>query len=426
MSALPESAPHSFVSDLHERGLVYQATPELSDEKLSSSKSPLYIGYDPSAASLHAGSLIPLLGMDRYRRQGGQIIMLFGGATGLIGDPSGKDEERTLEREETIVARIDELKKQASEFFGRTEGPEPIYVNNIDWYRNMGVLEFLRDVGKSFSVNQMLTRDSIRSRIENREQGISFTEFSYVLLQSFDYVKLFELYGCRLQMGASDQWGNIVSGVDLIRRRHGASVDALTLPLLTNAAGKKYGKSEKGAVWLNPNLTSPYSFYQFWLGMDDGETVRFLKWLTDFPVEQIDRWAGASEAEKRENQVRLAMWLTQRVHGRRQADLVRLGSEALFRGNAESLSAEVIALIEATVPCLRLPWSVAAPAADVLLSLKAVSSKSEVRRLVTDRGLSANNRPIETAQTDLRVYSNEKGPVIISKGKSSKFLVLFE
>jgi tyrosyl-tRNA synthetase len=230
-----------FLRDLEARGLLCDKTADVAEPDFKD-RPTLYVGYDPTATSLHAGSLIPLLGMDRFRRRGGQLIVLVGGATGLIGDPSGKSQERTLQTHQVVQERIEALRQQMTQFFERTDGPAPIFVNNADWYRQLDVIEFLRDVGKHFSVNQMLTRDSVRSRIEREGQGISFTEFSYQLLQSYDFLHLFRTYGCRWQMGASDQWGNIVSGIDLVRRCTGEKVLGLTLPLLTNSEGKKYGK----------------------------------------------------------------------------------------------------------------------------------------------------------------------------------------
>lgn len=415
-----------FLKDLEARSLLNQKTPDLTDKRIEDIRSPLYVGFDPSADSLHAGSLIPLLSMDRYRRRGMKVIMLFGGATGLIGDPSGKDEERTLESEETILQRVESLQCQAGAFFGRTDGPQPIFVNNIKWFRGMEVLSFLRDVGKNFSVNQMLLRESIRSRIESRSQGISYTEFSYALLQAYDYLYLFEHYDCRLQMGASDQWGNICSGIDLIRRRHSVAVDGLTLPLLTNAAGRKYGKTEKGAVWLDPNLTSPYYFYQFWLGTDDRDVERFLMWFTDYPVEEIHGLAAAYSYETRELQRRLAFWLTARVHGESVADIARRASEAIFSGTAEELNAEVISMLTEAVPNLRLKKNEPAPAIDVIVKLGAAQSKSDVRRLIAQGGLYANGVAIGDPFVDLRTFRRNGDSIIIGKGKSSRFLLVFE
>ncbi len=417
-----ESPP--FLADLESRGLISQKTVELTDPVLSKSPPPLYVGYDPSAGSLHAGSLIPLLGMDRYKRRGGQIIVLLGGATGLIGDPSGKDRERTLETREVIARRIERLQRQASKFFGRTEGPEPIFVNNADWYRDMHVIAFLRDVGKNFSVNQMLARDSVRTRIENREQGISFTEFSYQLLQSYDFLHLYREYGCRIQMGASDQWGNIVSGVDLVRRAAGATVYGLTFPLLTNSEGKKYGKSEKGAVWLDPELTSPYEFYQFWLNSADDDVGRFLRWLTDLSSDEVESLAAAPPHERRPQKA-LAAALTVRVHGARDAETARRASRVIFSGKAAGMDSAVADMVARSVPTLTASPDLSCPVADAMVRVGAAPSKGGARRLVKQNAVSVNGTRVSDAKEDLLRHRAGAGVVVLSVGKSKRYLVRF-
>ncbi len=417
-----ESPP--FLADLESRGLISQKTVELTDPVLSKSPPPLYVGYDPSAGSLHAGSLIPLLGMDRYKRRGGQIIVLLGGATGLIGDPSGKDRERTLETREVIARRIERLQRQASKFFGRTEGPEPIFVNNADWYRDMHVIAFLREVGKNFSVNQMLTRDSVRTRIQNREQGISFTEFAYQLLQSYDYLHLFREHGCRIQMGASDQWGNIVSGVDLVRRAEGAAVYGLTFPLLTNSEGKKYGKSEKGAVWLDPELTSPYEFYQFWLNSADDDVGRFLRWLTDLSSDEVESLAAAPPHERRPQKA-LAAALTVRVHGARDAETARRASRVIFSGKAAGMDSAVADMVARSVPTLTASPDLSCPVADAMVRVGAAPSKGGARRLVKQNAVSVNGTRVSDAKEDLLRHRAGAGVVVLSVGKSKRYLVRF-
>ena len=413
-----------FLADLESRGLVSQKTVELTDQLLSKSPPPLYVGYDPSAGSLHAGSLIPLLGMDRYKRRGGQIIVLLGGATGLIGDPSGKDRERTLETHEVIDRRIGRLKRQTSDFFARTEGPDPIFVNNVDWYRDMPVIAFLRDLGKNFSVNQMLTRDSVRTRIESREQGISFTEFSYQLLQSYDFLHLYRAYGCRIQMGASDQWGNIVSGVDLVRRAAGAAVHGITFPLLTNSEGKKYGKSEKGAVWLDPERTSPYEFYQFWLNSADDDVRRFLRWLTDLSGEEI-RTLTAAPPHERRPQKALAEALTVRVHGARDAATAQRASRVIFSGKAADMDAAVADMVTRSVPTLTASPDLSCPVVDAMVRVGAAPSKAGARRLVKQNAVAVNGTRIADANEDLLPHRAGAGVVVLSVGKSKRFLVRF-
>lgn len=413
-----------FLADLEARGLLHQQTAELSDAVIEKERPPLYVGFDPSAPSLHAGNLVPLLGMDRYRRRGGQIIVLLGGATGLIGDPSGKDTERSLQAEETVEANIASQRAQFEALFAATEGPAPIFVNNADWWRDMSVIRFLRDVGKHFSVNAMLSKDSVRNRIENREQGISYTEFSYQLLQGYDFVHLYREHGCALQMGGSDQWGNIVGGVDLLRRMEGVQGHALTYPLLTNSEGKKYGKSEKGAIWLDPSLTSPYEFYQFWLNTADADAPKFLRWLTELDLETI---AGleAAPAHERRPQKALAEWLTRRVHGAKQSELAERASAIIFSGKAADLDADLIDMIATAVPTLDALISSPLPVLDAMVEVGGAASKGEARRLIKQNAVSANGEKITEETADLSAYAGEAGAVVLSVGKAKRFLVRF-
>ena len=418
--------PHAtaFLADLERRGLLHQKTPELTDALIAAERPPLYVGFDPSAPSLHAGNLVPLLGMDRYRRRGGQVIVLLGGATGMIGDPSGKDQERALQAADAVEANIASQRAQFDALFARTDGPAPIFVNNADWYRKMDVIGFLRDVGKHFSVNAMLTKDSVRNRIENREQGISYTEFSYQLLQGYDFVHLQRTYGCTIQMGGSDQWGNIVGGVDLLRRMAQVQGHALTYPLLTNSEGKKYGKSEKGAVWLDPDQTSPYEFYQFWLNTADADAPKFLAWLTDIDLDALDALIAAPAHERRPQKA-LAELLTSRVHGADQTRLCEEASAVIFSGRAETLSPALVAMIARAVPTLDAPADTPCPLADALVTLGAAASKGEARRLIGQNAVAANGAKLGEETADLREHRAGAGAVIVSVGKAKRFLVRF-
>ncbi|XBQ16426.1 MAG: tyrosine--tRNA ligase [Oceanicaulis sp.] len=420
----PTATP--FLEDLEARGLLNQKTPELTDDLIEKDRPPLYVGFDPSAASLHAGNLIPLLGMDRYRRRGGQVIVLLGGATGLIGDPSGKDTERSLQAEATVQANIDSQRRQFEALFAATDGPAPIFVNNADWYRDMDVIGFLREVGKHFSVNAMLQKDSVKNRIENREQGISFTEFSYQLLQGFDFVHLHRDHGCMIQMGGSDQWGNIVGGVDLLRRMEGVQGHALTYPLLTNSEGKKYGKSEKGAVWLDPDLTSPYEFYQFWLNSADADAPRFLAWLTDIDLEALEA-LKAAPAHERRPQKALAELLTARVHGADQAALAEEASAVIFRGRAETMTDGLVSMIARAVPTVNATEAEPLPLIDALVAgdAPACASKGEARRLLKQNAVAVNGQKLQDEQADLREHKAGAGAAIVSVGKAKRFLVRF-
>ncbi|MCP2677916.1 tyrosine--tRNA ligase [Maricaulaceae bacterium NA33B04] len=423
---LSDPSKTTFLSDLEARDLIHQKTPDMTDALIEKDRPPIYVGTDPSAPNLHAGNMIPLLGLDRYRRRGGQIILLLGGATGMIGDPSGKDAERDLQAAEAVEANIASQRKQMEAFFARTDGPDPIIVNNADWFKQMNAIEFLRDIGKFFSVNAMLQKDSVKTRIENREQGISYTEFSYALLQGFDFVHLYRKYGCSVQMGGSDQWGNIVGGVDLLRRMEGVQGHALTYPLLTNSEGKKYGKSEKGAVWLNPDETSPYEFYQFWLNSTDEDAPKFLKQLTDIDLDALKE-LEAAPAHERQVQKALAELITGRVHGADAARLSIEASQVIFKGKADTLSEGLVAMIASAVPTLDITAGAPAVLIDVLVdeALGAAASKGEARRLLKQNAVSLNGAKVQDEQADLREHIAGAGAVIVSVGKAKRFLVRF-
>ena len=410
-----------FLKDLEQRALLVDKTIDVEEPDFSSSPT-LYVGFDPSASSLHAGSLVPLLGMDRFRRRGGQIIVLVGCATGLIGDPAGKDQERVLQSFEEVEVKAQALRAQIAAFFEHTDGPAPVFVNNADWYRGMDVIHFLRDVGKHFSVNQMLAKESVRTRIEREGHGISFTEFSYQILQAYDFLHLFRTHGCTWQMGASDQWGNIVSGVDLIRRCAAGKAHGLTLPLLTNSEGKKYGKSESGAAWLDPAQTSPYAFFQFWRNTTDADVARFLTWLTDLSAEEVAALMEAP-AHLREPQVRLARLLTARVHGAQQAALAEDASEVIFSNRFERITPGTVAMLSTAVPTCTAPDGVPFGLADALLGLEAVKSRGELRRLVQQRGVKVNGVAAESIDDDLRARGEGRVAVVVSVGAARRFLV---
>ena len=420
----PKATP--FLADMEARGLLNQKTPELTDAYINEHRPAMYVGFDPSAPSLHAGNLMPLLGMDRYRQRGGQIVVLLGGATGLIGDPSGKDAERNLQTEDVVLANIEGQRKQFERLFAMTDGPEPIFVNNADWWRKMDVVSFLRDVGKHFSVNAMLTKDSVRNRIENRDQGISFTEFSYQLLQGYDFVHLHRAHNVQIQMGGSDQWGNIVGGVDLMRRIEGVQAHAVTYPLLTNSEGKKYGKSEKGAVWIDPDLTSPYEFYQFWLNSADADAPKFLSWLTDVDLGQLEELTQA-EPHLRLPQKALAELLTARVHGQKAADLAIEASTVIFKGKSDNLSAELIDMIARAVPTLDVKADDELKLIDAMVdeTVQAAASKGEARRLLKQNSVSLNGQKVQDENADVREHRTGAGAVVMSVGKAKRFLIRF-
>ncbi len=331
--------PH-LLDELTERGLVAQNSDPAALANHLATPRTVYCGFDPTAGSLHIGHLVPLLMLRRFQLAGHTPVALVGGATGLIGDPSFKATERSLNSADTVQGWVASLSAQIRALLPADEGlAAPQLVNNGDWMGQMSALDFLRDIGKHFSVNAMLARESVRQRLARPDQGISFTEFSYALLQSYDFAVLHQRLGCTLQIGGNDQWGNITSGMDLTRRLHQAQVHGMTLPLITKADGTKFGKTEGGAVWLDPALTSPYAFYQFWLGTADEDVYRFLRYYSFMSLSEID----ALEAEDAKRQGRkqaqqvLANELTELVHGKAALAAVQRISELLFSGDVARL-----------------------------------------------------------------------------------------
>ncbi|MDY0007529.1 MAG: tyrosine--tRNA ligase [Spongiibacteraceae bacterium] len=339
MTALP--GPDLLV-DLQARGLVRQSTGDAGEfQRHLETGRTVYCGFDPTADSLHIGHLVPLLMLRRFQQAGHRPIALVGGATGLVGDPSFKAQERKLNTADVVAEWTDKLRDQVSRFVDFDRGQcSALVVNNLDWMGPMPLLEFLRDVGKHFSVNAMIQRESVRQRLERDGEGMSFTEFSYMLLQSYDFAELNRRYDCSLQIGGSDQWGNIVGGIDLTRRRNGAVVHGLTVPLVTKADGTKFGKTESGAVWLDAGKTSPYAFYQFWMNTADADVYRFLRYFTFLPIDQIEaiEQEDASATGRPQAQSVLAREMTLLVHGAAGHEAAVRISQALFSGDSTSLS----------------------------------------------------------------------------------------
>ncbi len=416
-------------TELQWRGLIHQATADNLHSLLETNKHPMYIGFDPTATSLHAGSLIPLMTLRHFRRAGHQVIILIGGATGLIGDPSGKSEERVLETIDTVKARGLCMQAQIEGFLSQGDGPAPKFVNNIDWLGEVRLLEFLRDIGKHFSVNEMIHKDSVKKRFDKEGAGISYTEFTYMLLQATDFLELYRRHGCRVQCGASDQWGNICEGIALIRRIDRGEAYGLTMPLLTNSEGKKMGKSEKGAIWLDAKLTSPYAFYQFWINMADADVGRFLRWFTllDEPaIKELDQQIGSGE---RLAQKALAQEITTLVHGKEEMDNAKKASEALFSGDIASLPVALLKQLAADVPALTLaPQRLASPVSviDLLVETKACASKADARRQLAQKGVRLNGKqPASGDNPTVTVADFLDGEVLVlQRGKRNNFLVL--
>ncbi|MFL6232606.1 MAG: tyrosine--tRNA ligase [Thermoanaerobaculia bacterium] len=390
------------------RGLVYDATPGLR-ELLGQEKLTAYIGFDPTAASLHVGSLLPILGLARLQRFGHSPIAIAGGGTGMIGDPSGKTQERQLLSSEKIEENLQGIKAQLARFldFDARENPARI-VNNADWLAVIPLVDFLRDVGKYFTVNAMMAKESVRRRLES-EDGLSFTEFSYMLLQAYDFLVLYDRYGCRLQMGGSDQWGNILAGADLIRRLRGEGASelgvqkklahGLVFPLVTTSSGVKFGKTEAGTVWLDPALTSPFRFYQFWINTDDRDAVHYLKsftWLTREEIAELEETLRTAPQE-REAQKRLAREVTRMVHGEDALAKAERATAVLFGAEISALEPREVSDIFADVPSSEIPKAQLQDGlslVDLLVAAGLAPSKGEARRAIQGGGIYLNNRRV--------------------------------
>ena len=387
----------NLLEDLRWRGLLAQSTDEAA--LLESLKKPitLYVGFDPTAPSLHVGNLVVLLVLRRFQLAGHTPIALVGGATGLVGDPSGKNEERTLNSTEIVEGWVNRIRTQVSAFLDFSEARNrAIVVNNLDWTSPLSAIEFLRDIGKHFSVNQMLSKDSVSARLE--AGGISYTEFSYQVLQSYDFLELYRRNNCTLQLGGSDQWGNIVAGLDLIRRVEQGSGHALTVPLLTKADGTKFGKTAGGSVWLDPAMTSPYAFFQYWLNTDDKDVINFLKVFSFKSHEEITALEIAHKENPglREAHRALARELTALVHSQATTDRVEAAAKALFgQGDLTELDEETLAGALAELPRTTVAKNEAIPTwVDLLAATGVVDSKSAARRIVKEGGAYLNNEKI--------------------------------
>ncbi|MBT5332043.1 MAG: tyrosine--tRNA ligase [Porticoccaceae bacterium] len=382
------------LDDLNARGLIAQRTAESDlDEHLQESRY-VYCGFDPTADSLHIGSLVPLLMLRRFQLAGHRPIALVGGSTGLIGDPSFKAAERQLNGKEIVDAWCDRLRTQIEQFVDFEGENSALMVNNYDWTGDLSVLDFMRDVGKHFSVNSMIQKESVKQRIDREGSGISFTEFSYMLLQSWDFAELYRLHGCTLQVGGSDQWGNITGGIDLTRRIHGAQVFGLTMPLIAKADGTKFGKTESGTIWLDAGKTSPYSFYQFWLQAADADVYNFLRYFTFLSVEEIAEIERADQEKegKPEAQSILAAEVTKLVHGEEALSAAQRITEALFSGDLGALTSGDCEQLEL----------------DGLPTSKLIDQESPLTNLFVEAGLAKNGSQAKDALKRNAVLVNGK------------------
>ena len=418
--------------ELRWRGLVYDNTESVPD-LLSEGSVTIYNGFDATADSLHIGHMVPLTTLARLQRFGHQPIAVAGGGTSMIGDPSGKVLERQLLSRETIEANIETIKLQLAHFLDFDAKTNPaLLVNNADWLLQLNLVDFLRDVGKHFTVNYMINKDSVRKRLD-REDGISFTEFSYMLLQSYDFLHLHDQFNCTIQTGGSDQWGNITAGVELIRRMRGKSAGALVYPLITKADGTKFGKTESGTVWLSPRRTSPYRYYQFWLNTDDRDVMNYLKiftWLDEKEILELESMVE-TQPEQREAQRRLAREMTRNTHDETALGKAEQASQVLFGGEIGGLSAAEVADIFADVPSGRVPKTQlqgeGLPVPDLLVDCGILSSKGEARRAVEAGGIYVNNRRVADAAHRLTLADAVEGRfVVIRRGRKNYWLIRIE
>ena len=387
----------SVIKDLQSRGLITQTTDiEALDALLNEQKISLYCGFDPTADSLHIGHLLPVLALRRFQQAGHTPIALVGGATGMIGDPSFKATERSLNSAETVAGWVESIRNQLTPFLSFEGDNAAIMANNADWFGSMNCLDFLRDIGKHFSVNAMLNKESVKQRIERDDVGISFTEFAYSLLQGYDFAELNKRHGAVLEIGGSDQWGNITAGIDLTRRLHQKQVFGLTLPLVTKSDGTKFGKTEGGAVWLNAKKTSPYQFYQFWLKVTDADVYKFLKYFTFLSIEEIDAIEAKDKASgtKPEAQRILAEEMTRLIHGEEALAAAQRISESLFAEDQSHLTeSDFEQLALDGLPTFEVSESL--NVVETLVKTGLASSNKEARGFVNSKAVLLNGKPAE-------------------------------
>jgi tyrosyl-tRNA synthetase len=431
----------SLLSDLRWRGLIHQTTDDAGlDAWLEKEPRTLYVGFDPTAESLHVGSLLGLVVLRRFQQAGHRPIAVVGGATGMIGDPSGKSDERNLLSKEDLERNLADMAQQMRTFLDFDAGNSAaLLVNNFDWTGPWSYLEFLRDVGKNFPVNVMLAKDSVKSRLGRGEPasaggaggegGMSYTEFSYMLLQAYDFVHLYDTYNCQLQAGGSDQWGNITAGIDLARRMRGVQLYGLTWPLLTKSDGTKMGKTESGAVWLSAKRTSPYQFYQYWINVDDADAGGCLRMLTELSREEIEDLdqRRLTDPGRRDSQRRLAEEITRLVHGPEGLAAARRATEIFFGAEISDLSDSQLVEIFADVPskelsCSRLGEGL--PLIDALVESGLAKSKAEARRTIQQGGAYVNNRRIDDVEAVLSPDDLASETVLVVRSGKKKYALL--
>ena len=416
----------NLIEEFSWRGLIAQVSNEERLVGHLGQPRSVYCGFDPTADSLHIGSLVPLLALKRFQLAGHRPVLLLGGATGLVGDPSGRDDERSLNQSETVGQWVESLRAQVSRFLDFDGPAGAIVCNNLDWTQELDVISFLRDIGKHFSVNAMVQRESVKARLEREGQGISYTEFSYMLLQAMDFLELARREDCLVQIGGSDQWGNIVSGIDLIRRHMGKEAYALTMPLVTKADGSKFGKTAAGAVWLDSSKTSPYSFYQFWFNSADADVEKFLKLFTFMSQQEIhDLVAQSAEApEKRIAQRELARQVTSMVHGDDAVDSAERISDSLFGGDEANLRrVDFLQLQQDGIDSVLVEQG--SGILNAMVAAGAAKSTGEARKLVQGKGVRLNGQVVDDPKRTLNfgeAYFDSF--YVLRKGKKQHYLLV--
>jgi tyrosyl-tRNA synthetase len=418
--------------EITQRGLIENTTSEELAEKINAGGITFYVGFDPTGDSLHVGHFAILNLMRLLQKGGHHPIGVMGGGTGMIGDPGGRSKERNLLTQEQIEHNIEGIRKQLARFLDFKEGNKATLVNNYEWLSTLTLIDFLRDIGKYFSVSTMIARDSVKSRLDREGEGISYTEFSYMLLQAYDFYKLNEDYQCTLQIGGSDQWGNIVSGIDLTRRMNNQQLYGITMPLITKADGNKFGKSESGAIFLAAEKTSPYEFYQFFLRQADEDVIRFLKVFTELSLEEIAEFEASvkSEPHKRIAQKKLAEEVTRSVHGEEALEKVSRASRVLFGEKIENLDDQVISEIFKDVPSLKKDMETLKNGyslIEALVETQACKSNGQARKLIQSGGAYVNNEPQKDIEYQLTV-SDLASPsfLILRSGKKNYKLIHVE
>ncbi len=401
---------------LTERGFLEQTTHETEIKQLlENEKVTFYIGFDPTADSLHVGHFVTVMAMAHMQQAGHRPIVLIGGGTAMVGDPTGKTDMRKMLTKETIEHNVSCFKKQLSQFIS-FDNDRAIMVNNADWLLNLNYVDFLREIGVHFSVNRMLTFECFKQRLEN---GLSFLEFNYMLMQSYDFLELYRKYNCKLQLGGNDQWANILGGVELVRKLHGDTSFGMTFSLLTNSEGKKMGKTEKGAVWLDPNKTSPYDFYQYWRNIDDADVKKCLALLTFLPMEKVNELGALKDAAINKAKEKLAFEVTKIVHGEEEAIKADTAAKALFSGAATGGSIPTTHLSKES-------FKDGMELLSLLIETKLVPSKSEARRLITQNGIKLNSVIVSDTNYVITLSDFNNEELMIQKGKKSFHRIIIE